>query len=355
MRRATDTTLRNIATLAAIPTHPHFKTTRQIREHLRALNSDFEVDVRSVQRDLERLSGIFPITSETRGRTNCWYWIDEHALTQIPSMSGPTAFALKLAAEHLRPVMPPSVLRQLEPYFRHADTVLGDTSLGRWANKAAIIPQGPMLRPPRILDDVQEAVYTALLENRRVEVGYRGKARTRARRMVLNPLGLVVRAGIVYLVATSWDYEDVRHFVLHRMVAPELREEGVKVPTGFRLADHIREHRRFSYPLGVEKIELKVRFAAEAGQHLTESRLAADQRVTEQADGRIPIEATVADTADLRWWLLGFGAAVEVLAPDTLRAEFAVQAHRMGALYDGDAAARPGVGVVAGAIQESRN
>ena len=344
MRKATDTTLRNIATLAAIPTYPRSKTTRRIREELLALDSDFEVDVRSVQRDLERLSGIFPITSEARGRANCWYWIDRHALTQIPSMSRSTAFALKLAAEHLKPMMPPSVLRHLEAYFRHADAVLADTSLGRWANKAAIIPQGPMLTPPVIRDDVQEAVYTALLENRRVEVGYRSKAGTRARRVVLNPLGLVVRAGIVYLVATSWDYEDVRHYVLHRMTAPELLDAGVKVPPGFRLADHIREDRRFSYPLGAGKIELEALFDVEAGRHLTESRLAADHRATEQPDGRLLIEATVADTADLRWWLLGFGAGVEVLAPAHLRAEFAGHARRMGALYERDPAAAAGAG-----------
>ena len=333
MRRATDTTLRNLATLAAIPRYPHRKTTRQIREELVALNSDFEVDVRSVQRDLERLSGLFPITSETEGRANCWYWIDRNALTQIPSMSGPTAFALKLASEYLKPLMPPSVLRQLEAYFRHADTVLGDTSLGRWTDKAAIIRQGPMLRPPAVRDDVQEAVYTALLENRRVEVAYRSKARTRANGIVLNPLGLVVRAGIAYLVATSWDYEDVRHYVLHRMGKAQLLDEPAKRPVGFRLADHVREDRRFSYPLSAGKLELKARFDADAAIHLTESRLSANHRATEQPDGRMLIEATVPDTADLRWWLLGFGAGVEVLGPAGLRAEFKDQAERLVGLY----------------------
>ena len=340
MRKATDTTLRNIATLASIPAHPHSRTTRQIREDLLALDSDFEVDVRSVQRDLEKLSRIFPITSDTRGRANHWYWVNPHALTQIPSMSGATAFALKLAAEYLKPMMPPSVLLQLEPSFRHADKILADTSLGRWADKAALIRQGPLLNPPAIRNDVQEAVYTALLENRRVEVGYRGKARTRARRIILNPLGLVVRGGVVYLVATSWDYEDVRHYVLHRMVDPELKEEGVKVPPGFRLADHIREDRRFSYPLSTGKIELKALFDAEAALHLIESRLAAGQRTTEQADGRFLIEATVPDTADLRWWLLGFGATVEVVGPASLRAEFKAQAERLGAVYENEPAGR---------------
>ena len=333
MHRATDTTLRNLATLAAIPTPPRRKTTREIREELVALNSDFEVDVRSVQRDLERLSGLFPITSDTEGRANCWYWIDQHALTQIPSMSGPTAFALKLASEYLKPIMPPSVLRQLEAYFKHADTVLGDTSLGRWTDRAAIIRQGPMLKPPVVRDDVQEAVYAALLENRRVEVAYRSKARAPADRIVLNPLGLVVRAGIVYLVATSWHYEDVRHYVLHRMREAKLLDEPAERLAGFRLADHVREDRRFSYPLSAGRLELKALFDADAAIHLTESRLSANHRATAQPDGRTLIEATVPDTADLRWWLLGFGAGVEVLGPAGLRAEFADQARRLDTIY----------------------
>ena len=107
------------------------------------MDPDFDVTVRSIQRSLERLSATFPIASETKGRANHWYWIDSHALTQIPSMNGPTAFVLRLAAEHLRPIMPPTVLRNLDPYFRHAEKVLGETALGRWADKAAIIQRGP--------------------------------------------------------------------------------------------------------------------------------------------------------------------------------------------------------------------
>ena len=157
-------------------------------------------------------AAVFPISCETRGRTNHWFWTDPHALTQIPSMSPPTAFALRLAADYLRPIMPPSALGLLEAYFNHADSVLEGTALGRWADKAAIIARGPVLTPPAVPAGVQDAVYAALMENRKVEVAYRAKAQKRARRIVLNPLGIVVRAGIVYLVATSWDYPDVRHY-----------------------------------------------------------------------------------------------------------------------------------------------
>jgi len=144
----------------------------------------------------------------------------------------------------------------------------------------------------------------------------------------------VVRAGIVYLVATSWDYEDIRHFVLHRMSTAKLLDEPAKRPAGFRLAGHVREDRRFSYPLSAGKLELKALFDAHAAVHLTESRLSANHRATAQPDGRTLVEATVPDTADLRWWLLGFGAGVEVLGPPGLRAEFSDQARRLVNIYE---------------------
>ena len=341
MRKATDTVLRHLAMLATIPVDPGRKSTRQIRADLLDQESDYDVSVRSIQRSLEMLSVRFPIASETRGRANYWYWIDRHALTQIPAMGQSTAFVLRLASEYLKPLMPPAALRRLEPYFRHADEVIADTALGKWVERARIVGRGPILKPPDIRDEVQQTVYAALMNNRQVEVAYRSKAGTRSERMVLNPLGIVLRDGIVYLVATSWDYQDVRHYVLHRMAKPVLLDTPAKRPAGFRLSSHIREELRFSYPVRAGKIRLCALFARDAALHLTESRLAADHRTTEQADGRVLVEATVADTADLRWWLLGFGGAVEVLAPDVLRDEFREHARAMSEVY-----ARGGVNVL---------
>jgi predicted DNA-binding transcriptional regulator YafY len=47
----------------------------------------------------------------------------------------------------------------------------------------------------------------------------------------------------------------------------------------------------------------------------------------------VTVQATVADTQQLRWWLLGFGDKVEVLGPAGLRAEFAALAARLAARY----------------------
>ena len=233
MRTATDTTLRHLAMLTAIPARPHSKSTRQIREELRGKDPDFDVSPRTIQRSLEQLSRVFPIASEQRGRANHWYWVERNALTQIPAMSESTAFVLRLAADYLRPIMPPETLRVLDPYFRHAEKILAGTALGSWSDRAAIIAQGLSLTPPTISTDVQESVYEALMKRRKVAVDYRSKHEAESKRIVLNPLGIVVRTGIVYLVATSWKYRDIRHYVLHRMSEPQLTDEPDGDTAGF--------------------------------------------------------------------------------------------------------------------------
>ena len=75
-RTTTDTTLRHLAMLSAIPVGLPGKSTSQIVDGLRDKSPDFDVTRRTIQRSLEQLSRRFPITSETRGRTNYWYWIE---------------------------------------------------------------------------------------------------------------------------------------------------------------------------------------------------------------------------------------------------------------------------------------
>ena len=117
------------------------------------------------------------------------------------------------------------------------------------------------------------------------------------------------------------------------MAKPVLLETPSKAPQEFNLSAHIQEELRFSYPVNPGSMSLRALFAREAAFHLTESHLSPDHRTTEWEDGRVLLEATVPDTADLRWWLLGFGSAVEVLEPASLREEFQSQARELNTMY----------------------
>jgi predicted DNA-binding transcriptional regulator YafY len=64
-----------------------------------------------------------------------------------------------------------------------------------------------------------------------------------------------------------------------------------------------------------DTIRLKALFTKAVGDHLYESKLSEDQVISETADDRLLVEATVKNTQQLLWWLRGFGDAVEVLEP----------------------------------------
>ena len=339
MRKAGDTIMRSLTMLQVIPVQPHSKTTREIGEELLAVDPDYEVDIRSIQRSLEKLSTIFPIGSERDGRANRWFWTEKDAITQIPAMSRETAFALKLAGEYLKPIMPPATLRLMAGHLRAADEMLkGESKLGAWARKARIVERGLAMTPPSVRQDVIEEVYRALMDDQRIEVTYSAPG-GRPRRRALNPLGVVFRGGIVHLVATDADEEEgeaeVQHFVLHRMTSPTLLAESAERPRGFSLSRHLEQTDEFSSESGTVKLKLRALFQPEAFGQLGDAKLASDHRATTRRDGRTLVQATVADSAELRTWLMGFGAMVEVLSPKRLRDEFAQQAKALHAAYSG--------------------
>ena len=73
---------------------------------------------------------------------------------------------------------------------------------------------------------------------------------------------------------------------------------------------------RFGFGLG-KAIQLKFRIQKISGQFITESRLSKDQVVVDLGD-QLEFTATVVESAQLVWWLRGFGRRVTVLQPKDL-------------------------------------
>ena len=176
----------------------------------------------------------------------------------------------------------------------------------------------------------------------RIRVMYRRCGATTPSERLLHPAGLVTRAGVVYLVASVGDYSDLRHFALHRMTGAQVLAEKTRPAPEFSLDRHVRADDAFAYPLSERPISLKLLADDAVVEHLSESRLSEDQSITPGPDGRTLIEATVADTRELRWWLRGFGDHVEVQSPAGLRLEFKEQSRALHELYESGESSEPG-------------
>jgi predicted DNA-binding transcriptional regulator YafY len=330
----TDTTLRQWLTLRAIPRHPRRASTREIWQKLQ--DQQYAVSKRTVERDLDKLSGVFHYTSESEGKTTYWFWPENAATLDIPGMEPAAAITLTLAREHLQPLLPASVLKLLQPYFKSAEAVLTQHSgagLGHWRHKVRTLSRGPRLAVPQIDPTAHAAITEALLHGRQLTATYHRRGSRAAKETRLNPLGLVTRDGLMYLIATAWDYTEPYQYALHRFRKAEVIDTKATLPDGFSLDQYIQGQSAFEYPHSKRMLALVADFEPGAADHLQERALSEDQSMSKRPDGWVRIRATVPDTAELRWWLKGYGASVRVIGPKKIRAEFQGEAKALMMYY----------------------
>jgi predicted DNA-binding transcriptional regulator YafY len=334
MQNHNDTQLRQWAMLKRIPQHPRLITARELTERL--ASEGFEVGKRTVERDLVSLSAIFPLISNDRSRPYGWSWSKDAEAFALPTMSPLQALTLELAHDHLAALLPASLLDTLAPYFKCAEGVLssgdGVKKLANWRKKVAIVFAGQPLIPPNYPEEIIEAVHSALLTNQQLEISYTSREHGETKTYPAHPLGIVQRGAVTYLIATLYDYTNILLFAVHRIQAAKVLDQPSNTPEGFDLKHYISQG-----AFGFEEnglINLVVRFTAPAAEHLWETPLSLDQQIALDQSGWVRLQATVPDTAQLRWWLKGFGQEVEVLEPISIREEFALLSASMNNIYN---------------------
>src|SRR5690606_20405093 len=130
----------------------------------------FSVDLRTVQRDLNRLSIPFSLISDESGGRYRWSHTKDTPL-DLRDMAPSTALALGLAESHLKSLLPQSVINLLGPQFNKARNYLqdlGQNDLAHWARRVRAHPNGKALLPAQVDAAVWREVSTALLERRRL-------------------------------------------------------------------------------------------------------------------------------------------------------------------------------------------
>jgi len=320
--------------LRYVPRFPGKTTTRGLKDVL--AKKGFDVTQRTIQRDLKALAAVMPdLQVDEEKDYPGWFWTKEARLLDLPAMDSNMALTFQLADHFLREMFPPSVLKQLKPYFDSAQNVLqtvDNTGYSHWGERVRILSRTQPLIPATIQEGVIPIVYEALFKGLQFRGRY-GRRDGDEAEYDLHPLGLIFRESVVYLVATVWNYKDPRHFALHRFTHCALLDEKAAPPGGFDLDKYLAEG-SFEYcETEGEMIRLKAQFSDWAGHHLYDTPLSENQKLTEGEEGELLVEATVKESAQLRWWLLGFGASVEVLGPEALREEFVEIIEELGERY----------------------
>jgi predicted DNA-binding transcriptional regulator YafY len=291
-----------------------------------ALAAELEVSVRTVYRDVEALSAAGVPVYATRGRSGGFQLLDGYR-TKLTGLSPGEADALFLAG------LPGAA----------ADLGLGGVLATTQLKLLAALPAELRERAERIRDRFHldapgweraadsppylGVVADAVWAQRRIEVRYERSNRAVVER-VLEPLGLVLKAGVWYLVAqVPDDRRGPRTYRLSRVRAAASLEQGFRRPDGFDLQEHWSAYQRdyerriFSgtatirlSPAGRQLLFLIGSPAARAGH-------AAMEPV--DADGWARTTVPIESVPHAQHALLQLGPDVEVLAPADLRVAMA--------------------------------
>jgi predicted DNA-binding transcriptional regulator YafY len=301
------------------------------RVSARALAERFEVSKRTIYRDVDELSAAgVPIYAE-RGAAGGFALLDGWQ-TRLTGMTGEEAEAILLSS------LPATA----------ADLGFGETAATARLKLFAAMPAQSSAAAQRVADrfhfdpvpwhrrpaprrEELRLLARAVWECRRLSLTYESWAGARPR--TLEPLGIVLKAGEYYFVALRRGRPAIHKLEYARDLV--LLDEGFARPAGFDLAAAWREALD-QFEASLRRDTARLRVAPAAMSRL--GSLTADMAepifaAAPQADGWRDVEVPIESVAYAAGQLLGLGAAVEILAPETLRAELKRRAEAVAALY----------------------
>ncbi|MET7772809.1 YafY family protein [Nocardia sp. NPDC005366] len=309
------------------------------------LAAELEVSVRTVYRDVEALSAAgVPVYSEP-GRNGGVRLVDGYRtrltgltsdeadavlLAGLPDAAADLGLGTVLATAQLK------VLAALPPELRGRAT--------RIAERVHVDAPGWFHRPDET--PTLATVTDALWHDRRLQVRYRRSDRVVER--LIDPLGLVLKAGTWYLVARQ--RSDIRSYRVSRIETARATDEFFTRPDDFDLSAHWSEAQE-DFARSMLRVRARCRIDAE---HMRMLRLSFEPVAVAEAyasmsepDARGWVEITVASESYpvLLHGILMIGEHVEILGPPELRAQIsaiaAAMAKRYGAVAPTDGLTSP--------------
>ncbi|SMN00065.1 transcriptional factor [uncultured Candidatus Thioglobus sp.] len=323
-------TYKDFQLLKAIPSKGKISATQIL---IQLKNMGFELDKRTVQRDLNKLSEFFAIQTDGNKDVAGWSWQENANKLELPAMSPDVALSFQILQAHLVQFMPPNILKQLSPYFNNANTLLSslDSPLNTWQHKIATLSRIQPLITPNIDAQHLAEIYNALLLERKIIATYKPLGENQ-KDYEINPLGIVVVDKLLYLVCSLWQYSDIKQLALHRFVEVKVTEDKIDKPAAFILQEYI-DNGNFLFPKKIDKnIDLVMQIDQYWANYLSENKLSSTQIIEQNGDLFI-INASIKSTQQLKWWILSMGNSALVIQPKTLRNEIAKNIKELNEKY----------------------
>ena len=292
------------------------------------LASELGVTTRTVRRDLDvaQYAG-WPVTQDrTDGRVR-WGFVEGYKVSTLLPLTLTELLALYFSRDLLKPLAGTLFEDSVESFYGKINALLppeGRAYLDQL--------QGLIATSPRAFKNYREhrKCLTALTEaaraRRTIRARYLSFARERETTRRIDPYRLWYHGGGLYLVGYCHTRRDVRTFAVERIRRLDLTADTFAVRPDFDFEAYTRD----SFGLmRDEVVTVSVRFRRDQAKYVRERLWHPSQTFEDHEDGSLTVTLRVAGTFEVKRWVLGFGAAAEVLEPASLRREIAAEARKI--------------------------
>jgi len=181
--------------------------------------------------------------------------------------------------------------------------------------------------------DIIDRLMIAIEDRKIALIVYQSMQATEPVEQEIYPLGMVYHRGSLYLIAWSSRRKEVRTYKVDRIDDVDLQNFQYQVPEGFSLQDWL-EKSFGVFRSGSELLQtIRVHFTRDVARYVRESNWHPSQKLEPQNDGSVIAEFQLPDTAEIKRWIMSFGRAAKVLAPDDLTAEIRDDLMQLNATY----------------------
>lgn len=283
------------------------------------------VDRRTIYRDIEALEEMGVPVWQLDGK----FGIDRDGYQSTVRLNLNETVALYFAARllaHHSDENNPHVVSALDKMAAS----LPDATLSEHMSRAADVIRAKPMRSNYV--QIVETLTRAWADRRIVSIQYWAADRATPEERVIAPYFLEVARfeSASYVLAYDQLRQALRTFKVERIQRAELLPEHYAIPDDFDPYAWLRSSWGI---MAEEEVEVRLRFAPPAARRVQESVWHHSQQIERLADGGCILSMRVGGIREIRSWVLGWGADVEVLAPDELRDQIAQEGARMARQY----------------------
>jgi len=181
---------------------------------------------------------------------------------------------------------------------------------------------------------VLETLTFAWAECRKVSIWYRRDEEEPVRQFTFSPYYIEPSAvgRSAYVFGLREPPNELRTFKIERIYRAEPLKEPYSLPEDFDPTALLTNAWGIWYT-DEQPVEVILKFGQRVAQRVGETRWHRTEQVTKLEDGSLLWRALIAEPQEMMPWIRGWGADVEVMAPEELREAILAEIRKMGELY----------------------